>query len=125
MKLSKCIAWIVGVNVLEMVLIGALWLGVGWNARLALARKLDLQGGPAGLESYVVQHLVAGMSRQDVITLSGTIGQFSVTPYYRGEDYCETLAFYEGPFNTRSGEPWSLCYDNSNMLISVTSAGRQ
>jgi hypothetical protein len=125
MKLRNRVATLAATLVVELALCGSIWLGWHAHASNELARRLQKLGGPSQLETFVAQQIVPGLTRAEVIKISQAVGPFKVSPYYIGEDYCETLEFIWGPLDLPLSMPWALCYDDMSILTSITSAGRQ
>jgi hypothetical protein len=107
------------IHIAEAMIVGGLWYALDLQAQRALATKLNIEPNWTGLEKYIEGHIKVGMSREEVIKQAIAIGPFTVKPLFSGAKYCEIYFFNVGPFETARGQPWWICYDENNKVISV------
>jgi hypothetical protein len=122
---SKYIVAILVVHIVELIVVAGVWYGLDFQARTALSHRLGIGNQGYDFTEYVLANFKPGMTRRQVIEQGDIIGTYSMKPYFIENKYCEKWVFNVGPFDTMVGLPWSICYDENGIVISMKGLGNQ
>ncbi|MCC6191226.1 MAG: hypothetical protein IT318_19565 [Anaerolineales bacterium] len=104
---------------IELAIGVGIWIALDRRAAASVAGKIGTDASWSSIESYIAEQFTIGTSRAQLLEQAAMIGVFRIRPFFIGPQYCEAYYFLLGPFLTNRAGPWSICFDDDDIVTSV------
>jgi hypothetical protein len=107
------------IHLLELAIGIGVWLALDRSAQASVANRLGTEVSWSAIEDHIASQFQIGVARPNILEAAAKIGAFRIRPFRLGNQYCEAYYFKIGPFYTDRAGPWSLCFNDDEVVTSV------